>query len=360
MKHRSNKPNPAGSRDIPFLLMGSEPDRSEPAPRRASRPVAKGRTAPRAEAPRAERASGSRVLASRPAASGSTRTQDSSAARGLRGLSELQRGYLAGYDDGLSKCGPLAGVTGFFQRRRERAKIKRRHDEEALEAMRQEIVRLEGQRKEGRRALENPSDIASAAIGGGLGGLALGPVGAAAGAASGVYLKDRFDQRKAKKNPMKLYGVIGDVNPIEHGGGVVFEEDYGPHLIYFQEWGDEDTIAVFTVPIEDDLVSNTPWWDWQDVSRLVGMDPRVMRKLGASSDPMERAAVLEMVAGYYGWSSFDNTPDVMQMAEAEARYGAMIDAAHRAHRARREGSKKKAAKKKTAKKAAKKAKKPRI
>jgi len=237
-------------------------------------------------------------------------------------LTEFQRGYLAGYDDGLAKCGPLAGVTGFFERRRERQKIKSRYDQAALKAMREKIAELEGERASGRAALgnpgktkpkvrrqtnpvtqsdikkllrrkdgpggwewirggsrdetimfryrdpdgramtyayvldrrkdhrnnsgfryetedgelwedlraaklhaleteampqlqadgywtdiessisSNPSDVASAAIGGGLGGLALGPVGAAAGAAGGVLLKERAKKkRKSRKNP---------------------------------------------------------------------------------------------------------------------------------------------------------------
>lgn len=349
-KKRTAKRNPAGSRDIPFLLTGAEPDAT---PRRESR-AAPSRPVARADRPRA--------VAPQARGSSSPKTSRAQASRGLQGLSEFQRGYLAGYDDGLSKCGPLAGLTGFFQRRRERAKIKRRHDEEALEAMRQEIARLEGQRKEGRRALDNPSDIASAAIGGGLGGLALGPVGAAAGAASGVYLKDRFDRgaKKTKKNPMKLYGVIGDLNPIDYGGGVVFEIDDGPHVIYFKEWGDEDTVGTFTVPIEDNLVDDTPWWDWDDVARSTGIEASELQKAGASKDPIARAQVLETLASYYGWSAFDHAPEVLSREEAEERYGPMVDAAHAAFRARQQRSSKKKSAKKKAKKAAKGTKKPRI
>jgi len=75
---------------------------------------------------------------------------------GLGELTEFQRGYLAGYDDGLAKCGPLAGVTGFFERRRERQKIKSRYDQAALKAMRDKIAELEGERAAGRAALGNP------------------------------------------------------------------------------------------------------------------------------------------------------------------------------------------------------------
>ena len=309
--------------------------------------------------PRTETRALSRV--GRPGSGAPARSGGSGAAGrvGLAGLSEFQRGYLAGYDDGLSKCGPLAGLTRYFERRRERAKIRRRYDEEALEAMRQEIARLEGERETGRRVLTNPSDVASAAIGGGLGGLALGPVGAAAGAASGVYLKDRFDRRgkKTKKNPMKLYGVIGDQNPIKHWGGVVYEEDYGPHVIYFQAWDDEsENLSVYDVPIDNDVVGENSWIDWDAVAESRGIDVKELKKYGASKDPLARASVVEAAAGYYGWGEFDQGETTMTISEAEERYGTMVDAAHAAASARR----KKATKKKTAKKTAKGPKKPRI
>jgi len=137
---------------------------------------------------------------------------------------------------------------------------------------------------------------------------------------------------------MQYYGIIGDMSPLEHQGGVVFEGDCGPELIYFQPWGDggEKRVSVYTTTVDDDLLEDHHWWSsaWEMLARSYGLKVEELREYAGSEDPLVRAQVLEILAGYYGWSEFDETPEEMTLEEAEAEYEEIVTAAQQAANAR--------------------------
>lgn len=123
---------------------------------------------------------------------------------------------------------------------------------------------------------------------------------------------------------MKYHGIIGDLSPIEHGGGIVFEGDFGPELIYFQPWADggQKYVSVYTTTVDDDLLEDYHWWSsaWERVAEFSGLRTEELREFAGSEDPLVRAQVLELLAQDYGWSEFDDSPEEMTLEGAQAKY----------------------------------------
>lgn len=129
-------------------------------------------------------------------------------------------------------------------------------------------------------------------------------------------------RKRARRNPAnKVLGTVGDVNPIEHSGGIVVETEYGPQLEYtpgFEpEHGyDEDDegatmLTIYQVSIQDDVLKDLNWVkpdDLKSIASYTGGSASELRKLSKSSDVMDRVRVYEDVASYYGWHNLDSYP----------------------------------------------------
>lgn len=172
-------------------------------------------------------------------------------------------------------------------------------------------------------------------------------IGGVLGAAGGAVFADRRSNPSrgrrtvvSEKNPSqkhkKFYGVIGDRNPIEHWGGIVYDQGSGPALLYFQsyEGEGENLVSVYNVFIEKDVVEDLNWVDWDAVSKTMDMDVNELKAYAKSDNVLARAQVYETVAGHYGWSNFDDA-DEMTIRQAENKYGRMVDAAHKAEQSHR-------------------------
>lgn len=136
----------------------------------------------------------------------------------------------------------------------------------------------------------------------------------------------------------RYIGVIGDVNPIEHQGGVIYDAGYGPHLLYFQPWSDEgdDMVSVYEIPIGDDVLEDLSWVDWNEVADFIGMDESELRSHARSDNVHARASTVEAVGSYYGFGELD--PQVIDVTyeHAEDKWGDAVDAAHRAQQEARQ------------------------
>lgn len=133
---------------------------------------------------------------------------------------------------------------------------------------------------------------------------------------------------------IKFHGVIGDMNPIEHDGGVVFDGDYGTMVLYFQGWSDDngERVTVSTVSVEDNVLEDLNWVDWDAVASCIGMDVEELKGHALSDNVLARAQVYESVAGYYGWGELDPNPSELTLEEAEEEHGAFVDQAHESSR----------------------------
>jgi hypothetical protein len=135
-----------------------------------------------------------------------------------------------------------------------------------------------------------------------------------------------------------IIGHLGDVNPIDHGGGVVvrvyqggrshviLEHTYGmdvehPGSVAYSPAQERSAhLTVYRRDIEDDVIANLSWVNWQAVTTSQGAYPTTLQKDARSKDPMLRALVYEMAASHYGWHELDTDPLVLTNAELSKRW----------------------------------------
>lgn len=127
-------------------------------------------------------------------------------------------------------------------------------------------------------------------------------------------------------------GTVGDVNPIEHGGGYIVKTDDGIHLEYFEgisDWPDSwdvdldapkwlaKKVTLHRVDLCIDgeaLMADLDWVDWNSVSTSCGY-PR-----GRLKTAQERANAVMDVAGHYGWHELDLYPLELTLGELIERW----------------------------------------
>jgi hypothetical protein len=130
----------------------------------------------------------------------------------------------------------------------------------------------------------------------------------------------------------KFYGIIGDVNPIDHDGGVVYQngEDQSPEVLYFQGWHDDEgpRVTVSSFNVEDNVLEDLPWVDWDSVASCIGMDVEELKGYAVSDNVLARAQVYESVAAHSGFGELDTYPRHMSLEEAEKEYGEFVDKCH--------------------------------
>ena len=138
-------------------------------------------------------------------------------------------------------------------------------------------------------------------------------------------------------------GSIGDVNPIDYGGGYIFSspESGGPHLEYFEgldsderatrlSYGDDSDekigaleVTLYRVDLgkdAKDFLSDYRWVRWDDIARFTGQDvseyaPAKLRTAQA------RALAVQDAAGHDGWGNFDSYPLQLTVSELKERWG---------------------------------------
>jgi hypothetical protein len=123
--------------------------------------------------------------------------------------------------------------------------------------------------------------------------------------------------------PAPLLG-IGDVDPFQHDGGIIYRHDDRYFMRYFETYGD-DRVSVFTFDIDEPWEDLT-WVEWAKVADTHGRLLSELEKDAKSDDVLTRAEVYRDVAGHYGFSEFDSYPDHMSSEEAQKRYGADLKA----------------------------------
>ena len=136
----------------------------------------------------------------------------------------------------------------------------------------------------------------------------------------------------------KKISSIGDVNPIDHGGGFVFEDPEGGSALveYFHGLADEapdldeddpeyqtKKFDVYRVDLEDsgeEFLSQYDWVDWSDIAESTGQD---VEEYSASNlaTPQARAMAMWDAAGTLGWGEFDHYPLDLTIPELEDSWG---------------------------------------
>ena len=139
---------------------------------------------------------------------------------------------------------------------------------------------------------------------------------------------------------VKKIGSVGDVNPMEYGGGFIFSAKGvgGPWIEWFDgldvlvdEIGQASAddipdfeVAVYRVSLEKDakdFLSQYDWVDWGDVASSTGQNVKVYTTPSQLKSVQARAMALLDAAGYYGWHEFDQYRLIITIAELEKRWG---------------------------------------
>lgn len=127
----------------------------------------------------------------------------------------------------------------------------------------------------------------------------------------------------------EVLGTIGDVSPIEHGGGRVFETEHGPMLEYTHGMEDDAVVEhdegatklqLYRVSIEPDVLTDLNWVkpsDLKSIARSMDTEVSTLREFSKSGDVMKRVRVYEDVAGYWGWDNLDSYPITMTARELD-------------------------------------------
>jgi hypothetical protein len=135
-----------------------------------------------------------------------------------------------------------------------------------------------------------------------------------------------------------IIGRIGDVNPIDYGGGVVVRVHQGgkSHLILEHTYGMESEhpeaagltdakeraalLTLYRADIADDVKAHLDWVDWNAVRASSGVNLATIAHDATAKDPVLRALVYELVASHYGWGVIDTGPLVLSNAELRKRW----------------------------------------
>ena len=134
-------------------------------------------------------------------------------------------------------------------------------------------------------------------------------------------------------NDTKFHGIIGDCNPIEHGGGVVYQEgEQSPEVLYFQGWEDDDgpRVTVSRFCVEENVLTDLNWADWAGTASFIGIETVALKEYATVPNVLVRAQVYESVASYAGFINLDSEPRELTLEEAEKEYGEFVDQAHAA------------------------------
>jgi hypothetical protein len=128
----------------------------------------------------------------------------------------------------------------------------------------------------------------------------------------------------------KAIGHIGDVDPIAHGGGFIYEDAtgvYAPEMTYFEPSSDEawhkmqgnTPLTIYRILIERD--STQEWWysKLTEVARCCGQSLEDCQAL-ANGSTLQRAFLYGELISYFGAHEFDSCPQQTMEGKAYFRY----------------------------------------
>jgi hypothetical protein len=135
--------------------------------------------------------------------------------------------------------------------------------------------------------------------------------------------------------PGPVMDRIGDIDPITHGGGIIFQTSHGPYLEYTEgadgisntdsEEADElkDTsLTIFRTHIARDVIAQfgVDPEDVLDMCEAMEVSPRVWIRDARDPDPSQRARCITDIAQFIGWEEIDEDPLLLGEVELHLRW----------------------------------------
>lgn len=119
----------------------------------------------------------------------------------------------------------------------------------------------------------------------------------------------------------KKLGTIGDVNPIEYGGGIIFDDEYYPTLEYTHGLeADGEALCIYRVNLDADIFDFHDWVDYEDLALAMEISTDELLVIRNSNCPLARASVIEAIGHLYGWGELDWYPLTMSEQELAQRW----------------------------------------
>lgn len=122
-----------------------------------------------------------------------------------------------------------------------------------------------------------------------------------------------------------LVGELGDVNPLEHGGTLIYKI-MDPDGIYYEAVRIDPMInhnfQIRRWTIEEDVLADASWVDdyLKDLARAIGVTPGYVKRLSVHPDVRLRASLYEDIASYFGLDNLDAYPVFLTREEALERF----------------------------------------
>lgn len=118
---------------------------------------------------------------------------------------------------------------------------------------------------------------------------------------------------------MSIIGTIGDINPVDHSGGIIGCIDGEYRLDYLEVLEEENAWLGYTIDLDKvgDIVREFGAQNILSVCSCCDITRKELQKLFASDDPQERAQAYWIYSMCWGWSRFDSSP-IRFNAEDEA------------------------------------------
>jgi len=133
----------------------------------------------------------------------------------------------------------------------------------------------------------------------------------------------------------KYIGTLGDINPIEHGGAIVYQSPYGGFEMMYFEPVEDDVYVYDQIGLDKYLAEDLSPSDWENLASYIGMSVSELKALDFS-DPMILGELAMIIGEYSGFENALNADaEMMTIKQAERKYGRAVDAAHAAANRRR-------------------------
>jgi hypothetical protein len=144
------------------------------------------------------------------------------------------------------------------------------------------------------------------------------------------YCAEKAEERQRKLNEeeaepnvakRKAVGLIGDVNYLEYGGMLIFDDETA-ELIEVDEEDENAPVVIYRFDLDRVADPASEWFgdDLKRVAATVGTTAAQLAAQLASADLGERASAYRDLVSYFGPHEFDSDPLSLSPQEAEERY----------------------------------------
>jgi len=113
-----------------------------------------------------------------------------------------------------------------------------------------------------------------------------------------------------------LVGDLGDVNPLEYGGTLIYKV-MDPNGVYYEAVRIDPrinrTFEIRRWTIENDVLADASWVDEYlgDLAKSIGVTTQYLKRVSVHPDARRRASLYEDIGSYFGLDNLDAYPSVM-------------------------------------------------